>query len=179
MTYIALLRGVNLAGHKMVAMADLRAMCASLGLDDPRTILQSGNLVFRSARTKADDLERLLERETEKRLEVQTTYFVRTAAEWEAIVSRNPLKREAARDPGHVLVGCLKSAPASGAIAALRDAIPGREIAHVRGREAYLHYPDGVGGSRLTTAIIDRTLGTLVTARNWNTVVKLAALVAG
>ena len=182
--HIALLRGVNLAGHKMIAMADLRRLCSTLGFDDPRTILQSGNLVFRgrkagagAARTR-EAIERLLEQETEKRLKVKTTFFVRTAAEWDAIVSRNPLTKEAGRDPGRMLVYCLKDTPARGAADALRAAIAGPEVAHVIGREAYLYYPDGVGRSKVTTAIIDRALGTLVTGRNWNTVMKLAALAA-
>ena len=63
-------------------------------------------------------------------------------------------------------------------VKALRAAIAGRERVEAVGAQAYLAYPDGIGRSRLTTASIERTLGTRGTARNWNTVVKLAVMLA-
>ena len=177
-TYIALLRGVNLAGHKMVAMADLRRLCESIGLDQPRTILQSGNLVFRSAARNPELVERRLEQAIVKRLNVSVAIFVRSAADWDRIVSRNPMRKESASDPSHLLILCLKSAPAPGAADALRAAIKGQEVVHVDGREAYMYYPDGVGQSKVTSALVEKKLGTIVTARNWNTVMKLQALVS-
>ena len=173
-TCIALLRGINVGGHKKVAMAELRGLCEELGLEDARTLLQSGNLVFRSAR-KAPQLERLLEAEVEKRLGLATHFFVRSAAEWQRLVARNPFPAEAGSDPGHLLAMPLKDAPKPAAVEALRAAITGRERVAVEGREAYLVYPDGVGASRLTISIIERKLGTRGTGRNWNTVLKLAA----
>ncbi len=70
----------------------------------------------------------------------------------------------------------LKGAPDAGAVAALQAAITGREVVRADGRHAYLVYPDGVGRSRLTLALIEKKLGTSGTARNWNTALKLAAL---
>jgi len=71
---------------------------------------------------------------------------------------------------------CLKDAPAPAAVKALRDAIKGRETVKTLGRHAYFLYPDGIGNSKLTIAVIERQLGTAGTARNWNTVLKLGAL---
>ena len=178
-TYVVLLRAVNVAGHGMVAMADLRAMVEKMGFDDPRTLLQSGNLVFRSPARSPAQLERALEAETKQRLGVATAYFVRTAQEWQAVVAGNPFKTEATRDPGHLLLMCLKDAPAAPAVKALQAAISGREVLRAKGRHAYFVYPDGVGTSRLTNAVIEKKLGTSGTARNWNTVLKLNALVNG
>jgi uncharacterized protein (DUF1697 family) len=177
--YIALLRGVNLGGNRMVAMADLRALCERLGFQDARTLLQSGNLVFQSAGRKPAALEKLLEAETARRLRIETTYFIRTASEWDDVIARNPLTKEAQADPGRMVVMCLKDAPARGAEKTLRAAIKGPEIAHVDGREAYIYFPDGQGRSKLTTALLDKSLGTVGTARNWNTVKKIAASLAG
>lgn len=177
--YVALLRGVNLGGNRMVAMADLRELCARLGFRDARTLLQSGNLVFSTAGRQPAALEKLLETETAKRLRVQTAYFVRTPGEWDDVIARNPLAKEAAADPGRLVVMCLKDAPIRGAEKALRAAIKGPEVAHVDGRAAYIYFPDGQGRSKLTTALIDRSLGTIGTARNWNTVKKIAAILAG
>ncbi len=178
MKYIALLRGINVGGNKKVTMADLRALAESLGLDDARTLLQSGNLVFRAAERATAGLERDLEQATRKRLKLEIDFMVRTAEEWQAIVAANPFAREAQADPGHLLVLCLKSAPVATAVKALADAIPGRERMKARARELYVYFPDGVGTSKLTPALMDRKLGVRGTGRNWNTVLKLEALLA-
>lgn len=175
-TYIALLRGINVGGRKLVAMADLRDLAARLGLADARTLLQSGNLVFGCEPQAPAALEGLLENEVKKRLGLETCFFVRTAAEWQAIVGGNPFGDQARRDPGHLVLLLLKAAPSPAAVAALQAAISGPEVVRADGRQAYAVYPDGTGRSKLTSALIERKLGTRATARNWNTVRKLAAL---
>jgi len=173
--YIALLRAVNVGGHKMVAMADLRAMLEAVGFTDVRSLLQSGNLVFQGRAQASASLERKLEQEAQRRLDLATDFHVRTAAEWQTIIRRNPFPDAARRDPGHLLMMCFKEAPAANHVKALQAAIKGREVVRAVGRQAYVIYPDGVGTSRLTTAQIDKTLGLRGTARNWNTVLKLGA----
>ena len=173
--YIALLRGVNVGGSKIVAMADLRALLSDLGFANPRSLLQSGNLVFEGRVRASTGLERVLEQEAARRLGLDTEFHVRTAAEWQAIIRRNPFPEAARRDPGHLHVMCFKQAPAAKVVNALQAAITGREIVRAVGRQAYIVYPDGAGKSRLTTALIDRILGLRGTARNWNTVLKLGA----
>jgi len=174
-THIALLRAVNVGGRGKVAMADLRALVADLRFEAPRSMLQSGNLVFRSEPTGAT-LEALLERETKARLGLATDYIVRTGAEWERIVAANPFAPMARDDPSHLLVMSLKSPPDAVSLEGLRAWIPGRETIEAAGRELYIAYPDGIGASKLTGAVIERRLGTRGAARNWNTVTKLAAL---
>ncbi len=177
--HIALLRGINVGGHKQVPMADLRELLTQLGLADARSLLQSGNLVFGANGRTSARLERLLEAEAAKRLGLQTDFFVRTAKEWESVVAHNPFRKEAARDPGHLIVMFLKDASSVTGVKALQAAITGREVVRAGGKHLYIVYPDGVGRSRLTNAVIDKQLGTRGTGRNWNTVRKLAALVAG
>ena len=174
--HIALLRAINVGGHQAVGMAGLRDLLAGLGFTDVRSLLASGNLVFRGGTAQGPALERLLEAEAAKRLKLETDFFVRSATEWEAVVAHNPFPAEAARDPGHLLLMCLKNAPTATNVRALRAAITGRETMQAKGAHAYLYYPDGVGRSRLTAALIEKHLGTRGTARNWNTVLKLAAL---
>jgi len=178
-TYIALLRGINVGGHNQVAMADLRDLLTQLGFADVRSLLQSGNLIFGATRRTAAQLERLLETEAAKRLGLQTDFFIRTAKEWDSVVANNPFQKEAARDPGHLVVMFLKEAPSASAVKALQQAITGREIVRAAGKHLYITYPDGIGRSRLTNAVIDKQLETRGTGRNWNTVLKLAALAAG
>ena len=173
-THIALLRAVNVGGRS-IAMADLRKMFAALGFADSRTLLQSGNVVFDGGARTGAALEKLLEAETEKRLKLSADYLVRTAREWKAIVTGNPFPRAAEDDPAHLVAMPLKSAPAKAAVAALEAAIKERELVRVRGRELYIVYPDGIGRSKLTIALIEKKLGARGTARNWNTVLKLQA----
>jgi uncharacterized protein (DUF1697 family) len=174
--HIALLRAVNISGRNGVAMASLRDLATALGFKDARTLLQSGNLVFRADRRSAVQVERLFEREAASRFAVHTDFFVRTGAEWQTLIAGNPFRAEAARDPGHLVVVALKSAPSSEHLKALRAAIKGRELVELQGRHAFIVFPDGIGRSKLTTTIIERTLGTRGTARNWNTVLKLEAM---
>ena len=178
MFHIALLRGINVGGHKKVAMADLRDLATRLGFKNVRTILQSGNLVFDATTTSASRLERVLEDAAAKRLGLQIAFFVRGAADWAATIADNPFPREAERDPSHLLVMFLKDEPEAKDVKALQASITGPELVRARGRQAYFVFPAGMGTSRVTTALIERKLGTAGTGRNWNTVLKLGALAA-
>jgi uncharacterized protein (DUF1697 family) len=175
-TFLALLRAVNLGPHNQVAMPALREFLLQLGLADPRTVLQSGNAVFRSARGTSDGLERLLETEAAGRLGLRTDVMVRSAEEWGEIIARNPFRDEAERDPSHLVVMCLKSAPRKECLERLQAAITGPERVRLEGKNAYIVYPAGIGRSRLTNALLERHLGTRGTGRNWNTVLRLEAL---
>ena len=173
---IALLRAVNVAGHGMVSMSDLRELLAALGYRDAKTVLQSGNAVFAGTARSDGALETLLEKEAFERLGLRTVFFVRTVDEWADVVARNPFANEAKRDPARLAVVFLKSAPRPAAVAALRAAVKGPEVIRAGSRHVYVTYPDGMGRSKLTGALIEKTLGTVGTARNWNTVLKLAAV---
>lgn len=174
--HIALLRGINIAGHKQVAMADLRDLLTQLGFVDVRSLLQSGNLVFRGRARTGARLEHLLETEAKKRLALQTDFFVRTAEEWKGIVAHNPFRKEAERDPAHLAVMFFKDAPDVNAVKALQAAIAGPEVVRAEGRHAYITYPSGFARSRLTSTLIEKKLGTRCTGRNWNTVLKIVAI---
>jgi uncharacterized protein (DUF1697 family) len=175
-TYIGLLRAVNLGAHNKVGMTDLRALLDALGMRQGQTLLQSGNVVFRSDSRSAAELERAIEVALTKRLGVTTDVLVRSGKEWKALIAGNPFPKEAEEDPSHLLVFPLKEAPPRPHIKALQDSIKGREIARIEDRCGYIVYPDGIGRSRLTNVLIEKMLGTRGTGRNWNTVLKLDAL---
>jgi uncharacterized protein (DUF1697 family) len=175
--HVALLRGINVGGRNLVAMSELRDLLGSLGLSGVRSLLQSGNLVFHGGRRSGTALERLLEAETKKRLGVTADYLVRSSSEWQAIIERNPFRTQAERDPSHLVVMFLKSAPTSNGVKALEAAVKGPETIRADGRQLYIVYPIGIGRSKLTGVVIERTLGTRGTGRNWNTVLKLAAMI--
>jgi uncharacterized protein (DUF1697 family) len=174
--YAALLRGINVGGNKKVPMADLRAMTAKLGFDDPKTLLQSGNLVFSAKSQPMAKLEALLEDATKKHIGVECSYLLRSADEWEKIVAANPYKAEAKADPSHLTVTFCRDAPNGEALKKLKTEARGDEDFKVVGRELFVWYPDGMGQSKLALALSKNKLGTICTARNWNTVMKIGAL---
>ena len=177
--HIALVRGINVGGHAKLAMADLRELLTALGLREARTLLQSGNAVFAGGARGGAALETHLEKEMLQRLGMRAAFLVRSPAELADVIAHNPFPDEAKRDLGHLIVMFLKSAPVADAVEALRAAVTGPEVIRAGGRHLYITYPDGMGRSKLTGAMIEKKLGMAGTARNWNTVLKLAALVGG
>jgi uncharacterized protein (DUF1697 family) len=178
-TYLAFLRAVNVGGTGMIAMARLRTWLADLGFHDPQTLLQSGNLVFRGSPRSGAALETQLEHKAQARLSLTADFFVRTLAEWEQVITRNPFPKEAKDDPSHLVVFVLKKAPTAACVTSLRSAIKakgGRETVGAQANHLYAYYPNGQGRSKLTLSVIEKHLGLRGTGRNWNTVLKMAAL---
>jgi uncharacterized protein (DUF1697 family) len=175
-TFVGLLRAVNLGSHQRIGMSALRVFTEDLGFLNVRTILQSGNLVFEGERQNPNNLENLLEKNAKTALQLGTDFFVRSAKDWKVLVEENPFPEEANQTPGRLLVMFLKDPPKANGLKALRDVMRGPEILEIVGKQAYIIYPDGVGRSRLTNAAIEAKLGTRATGRNWNTVLKIAAL---
>ena len=172
---IGLLRAVNLGPHNKVSAAQLRDLMTAEGLAEGRTLLNSGNLVFRDGSTPAA-LEARLEAALERRHDLSTGVMVRTAEDWGRLIAANPFADAARSDPAHLVLLVLKGAPRPGGLEALRDAIRGREAVAAGDRALYITYPDGIGESKLTAAVIARALGVAGTGRNWNTVLKLAGM---
>jgi uncharacterized protein (DUF1697 family) len=173
--YVSMLRAVNVGGSSRIKMDALQRVYESLGLADVRTLLQSGNVVFRSNLTDRPRLVKRIMQELERQLGLQIEVILRTLAEVGSIVERGPVLSPRA-DPSKLLVMFLSSVPNAAAQAALlkwhkTKEMP--EMLELRGPEIYLYYPDGVGRSKLTSAVIENKLDTSGTARNWNTLVKL------
>lgn len=175
--WVALLRGVNVGGNKGVPMSELKAVATELSLGDPRTLLQSGNLVFSADDQNPAELERRLEAAIAERIGVKTEVCLRTAAEWRRLVKANPFPEAAKEDPSHLLLIAFKSPPHSDAPEVLGAVYDGPEQVRVAEGHAYIVYPEGVGRSKLTPAVLGRHLGQ-GTARNWNTVLKLKDMLA-
>jgi uncharacterized protein (DUF1697 family) len=174
-TYVALLRGINVGGNKMVAMAELRAALTKAGFSNVRTLLQSGNVVLDAVASSPVKLESQLEAEVKKRFSLQVEVHVRSAAELAAVIEANPFAAEATRDPSHLLVTFFKTPLDVAKVKATQAAIAGPERLQADGRHLYMVFPEGIGHSK-ATVVVGRMLGPGGTARNWNTVQKLAAL---
>ena len=160
-------------------MATLKAWAEDLGFTSVRTLLQSGNMVFDAGGRSGQALEALLEGEAARTLDLRTTFLVRDGREWAEAIAANPFPQAARDDPGHLVLMALTQAPAAEAVKALNTAMKGQEAVAAGARHLYITYPDGIGQSKLTAAVIEKTLGAKGTARNWNTVLKLQAALEG
>ena len=171
---IALLRGINVGGHRRVAMADLRALLNRLGYEDVQTLLQSGNVVLTSS-VRADRLERQLEEQLEDEFALDIQVVVRTRDELADVIERNPLAT-VVTDPARHVVSFLSAAPAASVVRQLEALDFAPERFAFSGRELYAWHPNGIHASRLAKVLSEKRLGVTATARNWNTVTKLLAL---
>jgi uncharacterized protein (DUF1697 family) len=177
--FAALLRGVNVGGRNTVAMGALKQLCASLGLAQATTVLQSGNVVFRAAGAYPRPIERKIRDALLRELHVECEVQIRTASELRKIIEANPLAGPARKDPSHLVVVFLSGAPEKEAAGALVREYSGPEEIRFADRELYIHYGEGIGRSKLTASVLERHLGVSCTARNWNTVGKLLEVAEG
>ena len=172
--YVALLRGINLGKARQVDMPRLREVLAARGYEQVRTHLRSGNVVLDSTLSEpelAGDLSGAIEQEFGFAVPV----VVRTGEEMAAVVAGDPFAT-VATDPARYLVTFLPEPPPPAKVDALPAAEPGDGEYLVRGRELYLWLPDGIQRTPVASWKWDRLLGVPGTARNWNTVRKLAEL---
>jgi uncharacterized protein (DUF1697 family) len=170
--FISMLRAVNVGGTSRIKMEPLRAAYEALGLKDVRSLLQSGNVLFRSSVKDSRQLARRIKQELERKFGLQIEVVIRTLPELESIFERSPVLSPRA-DRAKLLVMFLTGVPDAQGQARLVKGHKGSEMLEIRGPEVYLYYPDGVGRSKLTTAVLERHLGAMGTARNWNTLTKL------
>ncbi|HWE81525.1 MAG TPA: DUF1697 domain-containing protein [Gaiellaceae bacterium] len=173
-TYAALLRGVNVGGKNKLPMGDLRQICGELELEGALTYVQSGNLVFRTTATAKETGSRI-EGAIAERFGLEIAVLLRTHAELTKIAESAPFPAD---DPKKLHVLFLSDRPVAAAASSLDpERSPGDEF-RLSGRELYLYYSNGSGRTKLTLDYFERRLGVSGTARNWNTLLKLAELTA-
>lgn len=176
--HVALLRGINVGGKNRLPMKDLIALFRAAGCTEVESYIQSGNLVFRAAAALAPRLPALVTEAIAGGFGLQIPVIVRAARELRRVAEGNPFLRAGA-DLGTLHVGFLADRPAAGQVASLD---PGRSAPDqfvVRGREIYLHCPNGLARTKLTNQYFDAKLATTSTVRNWKTVLALVALTEG
>jgi uncharacterized protein (DUF1697 family) len=173
--YVALLRGINIGPHRRVGMADLRSLMDGLGYGDVRTLLQSGNAVF-TAHASAQRVTLELEDRIATDLGVKAEVVVRTSGELAGVVERDPLG-DVATDPKRYQVSFLSAEPSPAVARELADLDFTPEQFVLSGREIYAWHPEGINRSPLVKLLSGPRLGVTATARNWNTVTKLLAMI--
>lgn len=173
-TYIALFRGINIGGNNILPMKDLVALLETLGLQQVRTHIQSGNAVFRAMEADRARLGRTIGSQIRKRRGFEPMVLLLTVGEMERAIAANPFP-EAAAEPNTLHLGFLDSLPEHPDTEGLEKLKGGNERYALKAGVFYLHAPDGIGRSKLA-ANAERLLGVPMTSRNWRTVGKVLAL---
>ena len=174
-TYIAILRGINVSGQKIIKMAELREHLASLDYANLTTYIQSGNIVFQSELTENTILETRIHDKIKEVYGFEVPVIVRTKEEWQKVVDEFPFNLNEV-DVKRIGITFLKEKPSQlqeeefEKYKALDDEIS------FGSKEIYLHIPDGFGNSKLTNNVFEKKLNVAATTRNWNTTQKLLGM---
>ncbi len=171
--FIVLFRG--LGGATKLPTKPLKEALTEVGFRSVATYIASGNVVLASA-MRADEVKARVAAIVDEKFDFSKNIMVVTRMEWSDLIAQNPFP-EAVDEPTTLHAFALEAEPAEAAVATLIARAAATERAVVRGKVLYFHAPNGFGTSKLPP-IIDRTLGVATTARNWNTVLKLAELAA-
>lgn len=174
-TYIALFRGINVGGKNILPMKELVAVLESLGLQDIKTYIQSGNVIFRSKAADTAPLARKIGVAIKKNHGFEPQVLLLDSAALDKVIRGNPYP-EAEAAPNTLHVNFLATIPPKPDLNALEKIRAESERFHLTGDVLYLHAPDGIGRSKLAAGM-ERLLRVPMTSRNWNTVSKLKVMI--
>jgi len=175
-TYIALLRGINVSGQKLIKMEVLRSVLASLDFENITTYIQSGNIIFKSKPTDHKVLEEEISETIEKHFGFQVPVVIVTLEDLLSVVKNNPYSNNTEIDPTQPYVAFLSDIPSDENLANLDAVDFGNDEFTSSKKSIYLHYSNTAGNSKLNIAIIENRLKVKATSRNWKTILKLISL---
>jgi uncharacterized protein (DUF1697 family) len=170
---VSMLRGVNVGAHNRIKMDALRALYESLGLRDPQTYVQSGNVVFRTDKRDLVALAKRIEDAIERSFGFRPAVILRTASELRDVIARNPFAKRRDIEPSKLLVNFLAGDPGTEVREKVLSLKTDPEELRMDGRELYIYFPNGMARPKMSWAVLEKTLKTTGTGRNWNSVAKL------
>ena len=177
--YVALLRGINVGGNKLIKMADLREVFESARFKNVRTYIQSGNVIFESADTDDQAIVRKIEKKIYQALGHEVTVILRTVAELKASVKAGPFKNIESGEDVMLFVTFMASAPIKEPRLPFMIAKENAEILAIKNRAAFIVCRRKKNGMfSFPNAFFEKELGVSSTTRNWRTVYKILELAA-
>jgi len=172
---IALLRSMVI-GKRRVSGADVRALAEAAGGTDARSVIATGNVVFRSRKAPAT-LEREMEKACQAAFGKATEIVVKTADEWRALIAANPFSDQSEAEPSRVLVWAMRaSLPDSGLDQLRRRASRDEQVKRTADGDLYMWFGGDIDASKLPAGFGLKSLGAVGTNRNWNTATKITAV---
>ena len=168
--FIAFLRAINVGGH-VVKMEQLRQLFEEAGFTNVETFIASGNVIFDAKSEDTNALQRRIEKHLHQALGYEVATLVRTLAELDQVANHRPFAESEMNRPGNTLyVGFIADNPAKAVSQKVEALATEVDDLKVTGREIYWLLHTSFSDSKLSGAILERTLGTKVTIRNINTV---------
>ena len=168
--YVAMLRGINVGGHKRIRMDQLRISFEALGFERVSTYIQSGNVVFKVAKGSPARLGKNIEERIVSDFGFSASVIVRTSAELSEIIAANPFLKQRGIDHEKLHVTFLSEIPAAPALKKLAEFTVAPDQSRCVGREIFLHLPNGFSASSLWKVPWEKALAVVTTTRNWRTV---------
>ncbi len=171
---ISMLRGVNVGPHNRIKMDDLRALYKSLRFEDPRTYVQSGNVIFRTKEKPTPQLATKIQAAIERKCKCSPDVILRTTEDFRKTIAANPFAKRKDIEPGKLLVTFLSTEPDPSVQKTLDELMKIHpEELHLAGRELFIYFPNGAGKSRLPWSQVEKLTKVTGTARNWNSVTNM------
>jgi uncharacterized protein (DUF1697 family) len=175
-TYIAILRGINVSGQKMIKMPLLKKMFEDLGFSDVQTYIQSGNVLFHHVKSDDQDLEKLIHEGIQETFGFEVPVIVLSKAEMGKVLLQNPFAGDQGKDISKLHVTFLSQNPDKELIFKIEATKYLPDEFMVKEKSVYLFCPDGYGKTRLHNNFFESKFGTIATTRNWKTVNELLKL---
>lgn len=172
-TYISILRGINISGHRIIKMEALRGMYAKLGYADIQTYIQSGNVIFRSSSASVQEIEREISKEIESCFGFDVPVIVLDSDELRQVISDNPFVKDDTIDISKVHVTFLSAIPETEKYELIREGDYQGDKFCLVNRSIYVYCPNGYGNTKLNTNFIESRLKVAATSRNWKTTLEL------
>ncbi len=173
MIYIALLRGINVSGQKLIKMAELRTQLTEAGLGNVQTYIQSGNIVFESDEKSKQKLEQTIKDKIKADFGFDVPVMVKTVEDLKNAQQNNPYTKDDTRDPKKVYVAFLSGKPLSENMAKLAEVDYSPEEYQLIDTDFFIHSPMGAGKSKMSNNLIENKLKITATTRNLNTIQRL------
>jgi uncharacterized protein (DUF1697 family) len=175
-TYISILRGINVSGHKMIRMEALRQMFESIDCKNVQTYIQSGNVVFQYKKTETQKLENIIAKKISSQFSFEVPVIVKELEELKTIIEKNPFKNNPSKDAAHLHVTFLSALPEKNAIEKTKEGQYAADDFLISDKAVYLYCPNGYGNSKLTNTFFENKLKVMATTRNWKTTNELLSM---
>ncbi len=171
---VAILRGINVGGNRKILMEDLKSICSKIGMQDIKTYIQSGNIIFRSSNTNVD-LERTLEKEINQNYGFEVPVIVRTLTELKAAVEKNPFYTSDI-DISKLHLTLLKNKPSHGDLYQTQTYNYEPDQFYIENKNVFIYCEGKYHKSKLSNNFFEKQLRVQASTRNWKTILKLVEL---
>jgi uncharacterized protein (DUF1697 family) len=166
-SYISILRGINVSGHRVIKMDALKKMCSDLGLKNVNTYIQSGNIVFESKEENAQKISIVLKANIEKLFGNDVPVLTISAKEFKEIMANNPFAKNT--DETLIHVTFLSEQPTKEGLKNLQNLDTKNDEYKLGNKVIYLYCPNGYGNTKLNNTLLENKLKVTATTRNWKT----------